>query len=127
MKIKWKLILHSFAGLFILAGVGALSALSFPGDSFLGGLSRAIVVAQAFVILGGLNLYIMVKTPFRDVISECADVLAEMEEKWRSGKFTAADAGFARAAATEASGRVLAVMLFAGLALAIASFGIVAL
>ena len=115
---KWKKFLHSTVGLFILAGVGALAIATFSPDSILGQLTKVVVAAQALLVLGAVNLYIMVKTPMRDVISENADALADIEQKWRAGKLTQPGATFALAAAIEAVGRVLAIMLFAAIATA---------
>ena len=125
MKKRLKLLGHSVFGLLILAGVGALAAISL--DGFLGQLAKAIVAAQAFLALGAVNLYVMVKTPMRDVISENADALVLAEEKWKAGKLSQAGGSFALAAAIEAVGRVLSIMLFAGLGMAFAVQAIVSL
>ena len=124
--MNWKKIInysgHSAVGAGILCGVGALAAFFATHNTLLGQVAEAVIVAQALLILGAANLYILVKTPMRDVVSSCADVLEEIEEDWRTtGKITPAQATFARAAAIEAVGRVLAVMLFAGLGLVVFS------
>ena len=125
--MNWRRLAHSFAGLCILAAVGALAAISFAPDSFMGLLSKAVVVAQAFIVLGAINLYIMVKTPFRDVISENADALVDGEQLWREGKLVQPGATFLMAAAIEATGRVIAIMFFAGASLAVISLGVLVL
>ena len=125
--MNWKRFAHSVAGLFILAVVGALAAVTFAPESFMGLLAKAVVVAQAFIILGAVNLYIMVKTPFRDVISENADALADGERMWRDGKLTQSGATFMQACAIEATGRVVSIMFFAGASLAVISLGVLVL
>ena len=109
--------LHTVVGVLVLAGAGSLAALHFPEGSILGDLSRTIVAAQALLVVGAANLYVMVKTPFKHVISSSADVWDELEVRWRAGMLTDSDTQFARSSAVEIASRVLAIMLFAGLGL----------
>ena len=120
MKLKsikrLKLFGHSIAGIAILTGVGAMAALAFTGDSLLGRVSELVIAAQVMLILGALNLYILVKTPVRDVVSENADALSELEHSWRTGTMTRVEAEYAKAATIEATGRIIALMVFAAIA-----------
>ena len=121
MNTRWaarlKLSGHTIVGGGILVGAGAMATALMSNDTALGRLAEAVVVAQGLLVLGAANLYVMVKTPFRDVISSSADMLEDIEKSWRAGTLTDDEAILAQAASTEASYRVLSIMLFAGLGL----------
>ena len=113
---------HTFIGGCILVGGGAAATALLGQNAAIGRLAEAVLMAQGFLVVGAVNLYIMVKTPFRDVISSSADMLEDIEKSWRAGTLTDDEAILAQAAATETSYRVLSIMLFAGLGLATVIF-----
>ena len=127
MNVKWKKRLklggHSILGAVILAGAASLTmVLALEPGSLVYRAAEAVLLGQTLMVVGAANMYVMVKTPFRDVISSCADALEDAEVKWREGKLTPIGAQFARAAATEAAARVLGILLFAGLGLSAVTF-----
>ena len=113
---------HTLVGGGILVGGGAIATALLGHNTTFGNLAEAVLMAQGLLIVGAANLYVMVKTPFRDVISSSADMLEDIEKSWRAGTLTEDEAILAQAAATETSYRVLSIMLFAGLGLATVIF-----
>lgn len=120
---KWFKAGHSIVA---VAGVaGAFILLEFVGSTFhadaeagAGHLLQMILFAVVALILAIAVLYTLLFTPIQKIALPHADVLLDLEEKWRAHRagegdpLTAEEVAFSRACATSAGFRILAVMAF---------------